>query len=347
MKLQLSPSIYILEDKEGAYHIIHTAIRRIRTFKVDNLVKEVIDTLAEEKEESEIKRHLEERYTPGDVCSCIDALEKAGIVRRYEPEQIINSPFSRQISFLDELTESWEETCKLQERLQNSRIAVFGVGGIGTWIVNGLYQIGIGEIRISDPDIVQKTNLNRQLYYGSKDIGRKKVEVLKDKIPDAKIISFTTEVSPEADLEAIVDNVDFIVNCADYPSVAETTRIIDSVARKRKIPYSVAGGYNMHLGMVGPIIAPGETACFDCFLAYQKASDSLQGMKIVKNIEQTGSLGPIAGAVANMHVVDIFKYITGRGRYNKNRFAEINFLDLSIEWREFDKNPKCKVCHLD
>ena len=58
MKLRLSPSIYILEDKEGAYHVVHTAIRRIRTFKVDNLVREVIASLSEEHEESELKRTL-------------------------------------------------------------------------------------------------------------------------------------------------------------------------------------------------------------------------------------------------------------------------------------------------
>ena len=78
------------------------------------------------------------------------------------------------------------------------------------------------------------------------------------------------EVTKDTSLENIIEGANFLVNCADYPSVAETTRIISPHANSRSIPYSVCGGYNMHLGMVGPIIIPGRSACFDCFLDYQK-----------------------------------------------------------------------------
>jgi molybdopterin/thiamine biosynthesis adenylyltransferase len=55
----------------------------------------------------------------------------------------------------------------------------------------------------------------------------------------------------------------------------------------------------------------------------------------MNTIKQTGNLGPIAGTIANIQVMEIFKYLTGKGKINLNRFAEIDFMDLSVDWREF------------
>lgn len=103
----------------------------------------------------------------------------------------------------------------------------------------------------------------------------------------------------------------------------------------------------MHLGMVGPIIIPGRTACFDCFLEHQKENDQLSGLEKIKDVTQTGSLGPIAGVVANLQAMEIFKHIIGKGKVNYNRFAEIDFMDFSVEWREFGKREGCRTCVLD
>ena len=161
------------------------------------------------------------------------------------------------------------------------------------------------------------------------------MDVIKEKLKDAKIISFKKKVEPHQNLEKIISGCDFLVNCADSPSVAETTNIIDVYASRLKIPYCVAGGYNLHLGMIGPIIIPGKTHTFNDFIEYQKKTDPLKNLEKIKDIKQTGNLGPIAGAIANIQVMEIFKYLTGKGKINFNRFAEIDFMDFSIDWREF------------
>jgi len=89
--------------------------------------------------------------------------------------------------------------------------------------------------------------------------------------------------------------------------------------------------------MVGPIIVPGKTATFEDFLAHQKAADPFRDAEVVKDISKTGNLGPIAGAIANIQVMEIFKYLIGKGTLNLNRFAEIDFMDFSVSWREFAK----------
>jgi molybdopterin/thiamine biosynthesis adenylyltransferase len=333
-RLKLKNSLYILRDAEDNYIFISTATRRIKKFQVDPLVKEVIASLDSEQTEQDLIERLSSKYCLQDINSCLNALEKEGIVRKYEFD-LEKGRHYKQLLFLDELTDSREETLELQKRIKNSKVAVFGVGGIGTWIVNGLYQIGVGEIRITDPDVVEESNFNRQLFFDSGDVGKYKVDVVKEKLKDANIIPFKKRVEPNHDLEDIVSGCNFLVNCADSPSVAETTRIIDDYANQHKIAYCVAGGYNLHLGMVGPVIIPEVTKTFDDFLEYQKSMDPLKDLEKLRDIGQTGNLGPIAGAVANIQTMEIFKYLTGKGRINLNRFAEIDFMNLGIEWREF------------
>lgn len=333
-KLRLNESIYILKESEDLYVTLHTSIRKIKKFRVDNLVKEVIKELEIPREENYLFNKLKEKYPVKDISDCVKSLKNEGIIRKYDNSHI-NEKCYKQLLFINELTNSWDEALELQKKIELSKIAVFGVGGIGTWVVNGLSQIGVGEIRIVDQDKITKPNLNRQLFFNEEDVGKYKVDVIKHKLPDVKIVPYKKFISKEQNLEKIILGTDFIVNCADSPSVEETSRIINGYSEKYNIPYCVSGGYNLHLGMIGPIIVPGKTATFNDFLEYQKKNDPLSKLEKIKDIEQTGNLGPIAGAIANLQVMDIFKYLIGKGEINFNKFAEIDFLNLNIRWIDF------------
>lgn len=333
-KLKLKESIYILKESEDIYSAIFTSTRKIKRFRVDSLVKKVIQELKHPREEGDLRGILGKDYVQEDIHSCINSLEKFGIVRKINPGRI-DDKYRKQIEFIDELTDSWQETLELQNKIKESKVAVFGVGGIGTWIVNSLSQIGVGEIRISDPDKVNRSNLNRQLYFTEEDEGKYKVDVIKGKIKDTKIIPYKKWVSKESNLEEIISQTNFIVNCADYPSVEKTSEIIDKYANKNEIPYCVSGGYNLHLGMVGPIIIPGKTKSFNDFLKYQKENDPLTNLEKIKDIKNTGNIGPIAGAVANIQAMEIFKHLIGKGERNYDKFLEIDFMDFEIKKVEF------------
>ena len=178
-KLKIKDSIYVLKGLNDNYVFIFTGTRRVKEFQVNQLVKDTISYLESEITEQDLVGSLSSKYKEEDIHRCLRALENEGVVRRFD-EDSITGRYSRQINFIDELTRSQEETLALQRRIEKSKIAVFGVGGIGTWIINGLYQIGVGEIRIADPDIVAETNLNRQILFDSRDIGHYKVDVVKE-----------------------------------------------------------------------------------------------------------------------------------------------------------------------
>lgn len=333
-------SIYILEETEEIYRILHTATRTISRIKVDGLTKDVIESLTKPKSEEEVFKNLIEKgHVQGDIETCIKGLIKLRVVGNSLP---VKSHYIRQLEFLEELCETTEEAISLQKKVENTSVAIIGIGGIGTWMVNGLLQIGVGKLYIIDEDFVELSNLNRQLYFTRLDIGKRKVHVLRKRCQEpSKIVGHLRKLSLEDRLTDIFTQVDFVVNCADSPSVGETSHLIDETLRPLGKAYQVSGGYNLHLGMVGPIIVPGKTACFDCFLEHQKVNDPHKGMRVIKDIAQTGNVGPIAGAVANIQVMNIFKHLTQKGDQNYNKFQEIDFMNLSIYERTYAARKGC------
>jgi molybdopterin/thiamine biosynthesis adenylyltransferase len=333
--VKLKPSSYIMKEKKDVYNFILTGSREILTFQVDNLVKDTIDYLINgRKKYNDLVEELSKDYNHKDILQCINSMESKNILRIFD-ESNQDTKFKKQIEFLDEFTSSYSETLHLHKKIKDTQVNVFGVGGIGSWIVNGLAQIGVNKITVCDPDKIELSNLNRQLFFTEDDVEKYKVDVIQNKLPDVSIRTYKKFISPSENLEEIVQDSDFIVNCADSPSVQETSELIDIYATKFGIPYLVSGGYNLHLGMIGPIIIPGKTLKFRDFLEYQKRNDRLSNLEKIKDIETTGNLGPIAGTIANIQVMEIFKYLTGKGKINLNKFGEIDFMDLSITWNKF------------
>ncbi|MCW8966369.1 MAG: ThiF family adenylyltransferase, partial [Candidatus Pacearchaeota archaeon] len=212
-----------MKKKEDIYSFILTGSREVLTFQVDSLVKDTINSLTNgEKKYDDLLRELSKKYDDRNIFQCINSLENKKILRIFKKHDS-EIKFKRQIEFLDEFTSSYSETLQLHNKIKNSKINVFGVGGIGSWIVNGLAQIGVNNITICDPDKVEISNLNRQLFFTEKDIGKYKVDVIKKRVPDIYIKTHKKFVSESENLEDIVQDSDFIVNCADSPSVQKTS----------------------------------------------------------------------------------------------------------------------------
>jgi len=123
------------------------------------------------------------------------------------------------------------------EKLKNSRVAVFGIGGVGTFVVEGLVRAGVGRFVLVDDDLICLTNINRQIHATRKTIGKVKVEVMKERIldinPNAEVEAVRCFYLPEKADELIRDDYDYIVDAVDT-----VTAKVDLVvqAKKRGIP---------------------------------------------------------------------------------------------------------------
>ncbi len=119
------------------------------------------------------------------------------------------------------------------EKLQNSKVAIFGIGGVGSFVVEGLIRAGIGKFVLVDKDTVDITNLNRQIIATRKTVGKPKVEIAKERIleinPDAKVEIYQQFFMPDS--EEILDNtVDYVVDAVDT-----VTAKIELVVRANKL----------------------------------------------------------------------------------------------------------------
>lgn len=105
------------------------------------------------------------------------------------------------------------------DKLKNSKIAVFGIGGVGSFVVEGLVRVGVSNLILIDNDTVDLTNLNRQLIATRKTIGKYKVDVMKERIleinPDAKVETYKEFFMPDSKAEIIKDNLNYVVDCVD------------------------------------------------------------------------------------------------------------------------------------
>lgn len=121
------------------------------------------------------------------------------------------------------------------EKLQNSKVAVFGIGGVGSYVVEGLARAGIGNFILVDSDDVSISNLNRQIIATTKTIGKPKVEVAKDRIleinPNANVTTYKEFYMPdnrvplEDDISYIVDAIDTVTAKIDLIEEAEKLKI--------------------------------------------------------------------------------------------------------------------------
>lgn len=103
-------------------------------------------------------------------------------------------------------------------RLRNTHVCVLGVGGVGSWAVEALGRVGIGEISLVDFDTVDATNINRQIHALHSTIGLSKVEVmaarLQDINPDILVHTYHDKIEPQS-LPACLSEVDYTVDCID------------------------------------------------------------------------------------------------------------------------------------
>ena len=123
------------------------------------------------------------------------------------------------------------------KKLQNSKVAIFGIGGVGSFVVEGLVRAGVGNFVIIDDDKICLTNLNRQIIATRKTIGKYKVDVMKERIleinPDAKVETYKEFFMPNSETNIITEDLDYVVDCVD--TVTAKLEIVEQ-CKKLNVP---------------------------------------------------------------------------------------------------------------
>ncbi len=129
------------------------------------------------------------------------------------------------------------------KKLRSAKVVVFGIGGVGCYVVEALARAGIGKFLLVDGDVFEESNLNRQLYALRSTLGRDKVEVAKERIldinPEAQVMTKKVFYLPNTENEVDLQGFDYIVDAID--TVTAKVRIIER-AKAQNVPIISAMG---------------------------------------------------------------------------------------------------------
>jgi len=217
-----------------------------------------------------------------------------------------------------------------QKRLKEAKVTIAGAGGLGSVTAVYLTVAGVGRIQIVDDDVVELSNLNRQILHWEKDIGKKKAESFVDKLSqmnsEVEVVVTTQRIREDTVAEILKDS-DLIVDAMDN---FQTRYILNKVALQRKIPFFHGGVYGFE-GQVTTII-PGETACLRCIFPEGHQPETFP------------VIGATCGVIGCIQATEVVKYIVGVGGLLTNRLLIWDGLDTRMEEFVVERNPACEDC---
>jgi adenylyltransferase/sulfurtransferase len=217
-----------------------------------------------------------------------------------------------------------------QELLKKARIFIAGAGGLGSPISIYLAAAGVGKIRLVDCDVVDATNLNRQVLHWEKDIGRMKIQSASEKLKNLNpyvAVDTVGDVITAANVSRLIEGFDAVVDAMDN---LPTRFLLNKAAVDRKIPF-FHGAVRGFEGRVMTIL-PGRSACLRCMHREPVPP------------ERFPVVGVAPGLVGVLQATEVIKYFVGKGRLLTNRLLLFDGLDCSFTEFRVRRDPNCDHC---
>ncbi|MGQ4873459.1 MAG: HesA/MoeB/ThiF family protein [Promethearchaeia archaeon] len=226
---------------------------------------------------------------------------------------------------------------KGQEKLLNAKITLIGLGALGSPTAYYLAAAGIWKLTIIDSDVVELSNLHRQILHHTKDIGIEKTKSAYEKLkalnPECEIEIINKRVIPENVLDCL-KGADFVIEGSDN---LMTKMLINDACIKLGIPFTIAGVLRFH-GQIMTVIPKEKTTCYRCI--FGGISNEPAGM----SCSQAGVIGMIPGVLGCMESIEAIKYILGVGELIINKILYIDLLKYSFKFIEVYRDDKCIAC---
>jgi adenylyltransferase/sulfurtransferase len=219
---------------------------------------------------------------------------------------------------------------KGQESLSRARVLVAGAGGLGCAVCTYLAAAGVGALRVVDRGEVELSNLNRQVLYGTEDIGKAKAPTLQARLRDVNPgVGYETfhEVITAESISGMLEGMDLVVDALDN---LPTRYVLNKACLDARLPL-VHGAVHGFQGQAMTVI-PGRGPCLMCLFG---------------GIGHTGLipvLGTAPGIVGCIQATEAIKILTGLGTPLLGRLLLIDGLEMRIAEVEVARNPSCPHC---
>jgi len=224
-----------------------------------------------------------------------------------------------------------------QQLLVDSHVLVVGAGGLGSPVAMYLAASGVGHITIADHDVVDLTNLQRQIAHTTARVGHQKVESASQAMlalnPEVRVTALAHKLDA-AQLDALVPTVTVVVDCCDN---FETRHAVNAACVKHKVPLVSGAAIRMD-GQLSVYDARDDTSpCYACIFPPDQAPEEVL-------CSTMGVLAPLVGVIGTMQAMETVKLITGIGSRLTGRLQMLDGRDM--EWNEvrLHLNASCPVC---
>jgi molybdopterin/thiamine biosynthesis adenylyltransferase len=218
-----------------------------------------------------------------------------------------------------------------QRRLKRSHVVVAGAGGLGCPAATYLACAGIGHITLVDHEVVDLSNLNRQILHWDDNIGEKKVASAAGKLarlnPSITVVPIVARIT-DANAKHVIRDADAVLDATDS---FDARYVLNQACLSEGIPL-VHGGVWGLCGQVTTIL-PGQTPCFSCI--YPEEPEGHRPLPV---------FGVAPGLIAVIQAAEVIKIVAGFGRLLAGQMLYVNESTMDFCLRELTRNPNCKVC---
>jgi len=221
-----------------------------------------------------------------------------------------------------------------QQALLDARVLVVGAGGLGAPVIQYLAAAGVGRLGIVDDDVVERSNLQRQIVHADADVGSPKVESARAHVealnPDVTVDTHETRLVPEnVDL---VEEYDLVVDASDnFP----TRYLLNDYCRLNEIPVAHGAIYKFE-GQVTTLVPDGP--CYRCLFPEAPEAGT------IPDCATTGVLGVLPGTVGCIQATEAMKLVLGLGEPLRGRLLFYDAADMTFDEVPYQRNPDCPIC---
>ncbi|MDD9946405.1 MAG: molybdopterin-synthase adenylyltransferase MoeB [Myxococcales bacterium] len=224
-----------------------------------------------------------------------------------------------------------------QEKLLQSRVLCLGAGGLGSPSALYLAAAGVGTLGIIDADVVDASNLQRQILHGTQTVGVPKVDSAKQRLvdlnPDVNVVTFNERLTSDNVDRVLDQGWDVIVDGLDnFP----TRYLVNDASIWKDIPV-VHGSIFRFDGQV-TTFAPGEGPCYRCLYPEPPPAH------LAPSCAEAGVLGVLPGIVGSVQATEAIKLLLGQGTPLVGRLLMYDSLQMTFRTLKLRRDPTCPVC---
>lgn len=289
-----------------------------------------------------------------ELAATLSALEDAAVIDDGDVyaaalDDTAAARFDRQLDVFADQLGTADAAAAAQLRLAGATVCLLGLGGLGSWVAWALASAGIGRIVGVDGDVIEQSNLNRQILFAADDVGRRKADAAGDALrrfaPALEFVPLHLQLESATDARLVMEGADVVVSTVDQPAhLAE--HWVQEAAFAAGLPLLCMSQHPPFVRL-GPLYVPGRTGCLCCQeAAWRHEWEHFAAAESATQLRAPSStFGPACGVAGTLGAAEVVALLTGT--HEPATLGAEQLLDMAtmtVERRAVPRAADCSRC---